>query len=160
MSLNHIINPENPYTSENKINADFGYITCINVNPSSVTSGRIVSGTVLTFDNASITGTAGSLYYALGVIPDNTYILKLSVTIAAPVASNTFSIEVEQSNIAHVGSFDALANGQLCPDTAIPCLLVKAVENISANKVKLVFNTADGSTLVAGSYSGTTYFII
>tara|TARA_R110000782_G_scaffold257157_1_gene346411 strand:- start:106 stop:588 length:483 start_codon:yes stop_codon:yes gene_type:complete len=160
MSLNHLINEENPYTSDDKLNIDVGYIKCISVNSSNQDSGRVFGGTTLTFSNASITGLVDPFYFIIGYPPDNTFILKLGITISAPIASHTFSVEVENANIAYVGDFDALTHGQLCSDSALPCILVSKVENVTTNKVRLVFNTADGSNIVAGSFAGSIYFTI
>jgi hypothetical protein len=128
-------------------------------------TGRQSGGTTITASDPSITASVSGagFYWAKGQVSplqDNTYTLKLNLTVSAPVASNRFYIDVVNSRISHVGNFDALQYGQLCSDSAIPALLCGKTENNGTNNVRLHFYTADGSNIVAGSYFGTVIFII
>ena len=167
MSINHLINQNDPYTydDDEKLNIDVGYITCKGINNSSLDIGRQSGGTTITGSDPAITASvAGAgFYWAKGSVSPlqaYTYTLKLNITISAPIASHKFYIDVENTIITYVGNFDALQYGQVCSDSAITALLCGKTENNGTNNVRLHFYTADGSNIVAGSYFGTVVFII
>ena len=167
MSLNQIIDPDNPYTydEEGLLNLRVGQLKCDSLQNVNLEIGRQLGGTTITGSDPAITGSinGAGLYWAKGSVSPliaNTYTLKLNITISAPVASHKFYIDVNNSRITYVGTFDALQYGQVCSDSAIPALLCGKTENNGTNNVRLHFYTADGSNLVAGSYFGTVVFTI
>jgi hypothetical protein len=164
MSLNHLINQNDPYTydDDEKVNIDVGYITCKGLNNASQTSGKNVGGTTVVFENPAVmSGNSSILFYQKGFPPDYTYYLKLSTTFNAPIASNSWYVEITNSNIEYIGNFDTILFGHINSDT--PNLAVHMVKNInwvSTNTVRIHFQTADGSNIVAGSFNGWVQFSI
>ncbi len=167
MSLNHIIDANNPYTydEEGLLNLNVGSIKCEYLQNVNLDIGRQSGGTTITASDPSIIASidGAGFYWAKGQVAplnDYTYTLKLNITISAPIAFHRFYIDVENTKITHVGNFDALQYGQLCSESAIPALLACKTENNGNFNVRLHFHTADGSNLVAGSYSGNVVFVI
>ena len=164
MSLNHLINQNDPYTYDNdeKLNIDVGYITCKGVSNSGISSGKSIGGTTLTFENPAVmSGSSSILNWAKGYPPDYTYYLKLSTTFNAPIASNSWYVEVNNSVIEYVGNFDTILFGHMNSDTPnLAVHIVNKIENVSANTVRIHFQTADGSNIVAGSFNGWARFSI
>jgi hypothetical protein len=166
MSINHLINPDNPWTNdeEGTLNIKVGVLDCEYINISSRTSGKNVGGTTLTFsDPATMSGSAGTLYFAKGSLtfPSYTYILKLNVNFSAPLTTNTWFVDVNNSIIDYVGNFETVVFGQLCSNTPnLAVHLIQEVQDEATNTVRLRFQTADGSNIVAGSFSGSIQFSI
>jgi hypothetical protein len=164
MSLNHIIDDTNPYADdEGLLNIRVGNISYEYANNRRLEIGVQFGGTTLTASDPAITGTNSAFYFSKGSVSpliDNTFTLKLSMTISAPVSSHKFYVDILNTKISHTGTFNALQFGHLCSETAIPALLCGKIENNGTNNVRLHFYTADGSTLVVGSYDGTVSFII
>lgn len=159
MSINHLINPSIPYTTdEGLLSLKVGYLTCDGLTNLGITAGKNLGAT--TIDNISdpnITVSNGSFHYekGSGVFPANNYLTNFTITISAPVASHKLSFDLTNAVMSFVGNFDAVIMGTMANDTGgVPALVVQRVVNVSTNTVNLSFQTADGSNLVAGSWYG------
>lgn len=164
MSLNHLINQDDPYTydDDEKLNIDVGAIRCKFLTNTSQSNGTTTGGTILTFENPAVmSGNSSQLLWLKNYPPDNNYYLKLSTTFNAPIASNSWYVDVNNSIIDYKGNFGTVLLGHLNTDTPnIAVHIVNKIEYVSANTVRLRFQTADGSNIVAGSFNGWVQFLI
>tara|TARA_R110000868_G_scaffold395365_1_gene667012 strand:+ start:1251 stop:1745 length:495 start_codon:yes stop_codon:yes gene_type:complete len=164
MSLNHLINADDPYTydDDQKLNIDVGDVKCKYLTVASQTSGKTIGGTTLTFENPAVmSGNSSQLLWLKGYQPDYTYYLKLSTTFNAPIASNSWYVEITNPIISYVGNFDTVLFGNMNTDTPnIAVHMVKNINWVTTNTVRIHFQTADGSNIVPATFNGWVKFII
>lgn len=166
MSINHLIDQNNPYVDYGDlINIAVGTATCETINNKSITVGTQFTGQTLAFSDPSITGNPGRFFFATGAVdqlPGSTYVLKLNVSFASALASESWYVDITSSKLLIQGT-NRLIWGQICSDAPnLPAMVGKKIEDPSIpNTMRLYLQTADGSNIVAGTtYSGSISFVV
>lgn len=163
MSLNHLIDPADPYTIDDLVNLSVGNVRCDrlicdDIDNNSQDKGKVAAGSTIEFaDPTSMSGALNYFIYEKGYGYNNKYIFNIRFDLNTALTTTPFFfIDITDTFITYEGTFDNIVYGNLGDITTIhnPALIPFKVTNEGNNKVRIRFQTADGSSLPIGTWEG------